>query len=95
MESEEEQVDEKLKAKFNDGYLIGKFRPMLGQSLKEGIVKQNSELSELGLQLFEKGLEVGGLDYKKNRDRIDQNIDSLREIRESRNTNQDHSRDID
>lgn len=95
MENEEAKVNEALKTTFNDGYIIGKYRPELGKSLKEGIVKNNGGLRELGFQLFEKGLEVGGLDYQKNRDRIDQNIDSLREIRESRNTNQDHSRDID
>ncbi|HCS21289.1 MAG TPA: hypothetical protein DIW47_12140 [Bacteroidetes bacterium] len=92
MENEETKVDKELKSAFNDGFLIGLHKSDLANMLQKNYSKDAKEDPKNSDMLFE-GMDEG-IKTKERNLRIEQNLDSISEIRKSSKRNQDLSRDI-
>lgn len=91
MENEELTVDENLKAAFNNGYLIGKYKGDIGQILQENLSKaaDNTEI----LKAFQAGIEQGQKDIALEKQEIE--LRDIRRIREKKEQEKELGRDLD
>lgn len=90
MENEETTVDENLKAAFNNGYLIGKYKGDIGQILQENLSKM-AEGTEI-LKAFRAGMEQGQKDIALEKHEIE--LKDIRRIRQKNEQKKELGRDL-
>lgn len=91
MENEELTVAENLKAAFNNGYLIGRYKGDIGQILQENLSK-TAESTEI-LKAFRAGMEQGQKDIALEKQEIE--LKDIRRIRQKKEQSKELGRDLD
>lgn len=94
MENEETKVDEQLKSAYNNGYLIGKHRATIAQSLKQALNPSEGIETTSKTSMLAEGLEEA---RKENLRLVDQQqtLKELGDLRDSASLENGQDHEID
>lgn len=91
MENEEITIANELKASFNDGYLLGKYRFEAAKELEAGYSNNHNNNTDTSIQMLIKGINEGVKEIEKQHQK---NLDEIQAAREESQQEKDLLPDI-